>query len=213
MSHSTAGRVRVRVAGLQPAQVLAGLAGIAFVVIGVAGFVRTGFGEFTGEHHATLLGFAINPLHNVVHLALGVLGLLMSTGSGLARTYGWILFLGYGAAFVWGLMLDGIISTNPVSGLGNPLNLNSADTWLHLGFAALGLLIAVLPARRKIVPIDAPAEPATRTAPEETADRTAPLHTGENAHRDSSIRDGATREEPLTEQVPTHRSTRHPHNS
>jgi hypothetical protein len=217
MSHSTAGRVRVRVAGLQPAQVLAGLAGIAFVVIGIAGFVRTGFGEFTGEHHATLLGFAVNPLHNVVHLALGVLGLLMSTGSGLARTYGWILFLGYGAAFVWGLMLDGIVSSNPVSGLGNPLNLNSADTWLHLGFAALGLLIAVLPARRKIVPLDEPVEPAGRTAPEHpempaprtegSPAHTVPLHTGETGHRGGSIRDEAARAEPVTEKVPTPRTT------
>ncbi|GAA1352833.1 DUF4383 domain-containing protein [Saccharothrix algeriensis] len=157
MTHSTTGRVKV--AGLQPAQVLAGLLGLAFLVAGVAGFVRTGFGDFAGEHHALLLGFAVNPLHNVIHLAFGVLGLLMATGSGLARLYGWIVFLAYGAVLVWGLMLAGVVSSNPVSGLGNPLALNTNDNWLHLGLAAVGLLIAVLPARRKVVVPEQEVEP------------------------------------------------------
>lgn len=153
MAHSVAGRVKV--AGLQPAQVLAGLAGLLFIAAGIAGFVRTGFGDFAGDQHAMLLGFAINPLHNVIHLAFGVLGLLLAGSSALSRVYGWILFLAYGAVFVWGLMLAGVISTNPVIGMGNPLALNVNDNWLHLGFAVAGLLIAVLPARRKIV-VDEP---------------------------------------------------------
>ncbi|CCH33733.1 DUF4383 domain-containing protein [Actinosynnema sp. NPDC047251] len=168
MTHSTIGRVKV--AGLQPAQVLAGLLGLAFLVAGVAGFVRTGFGDFTGDQHAMLFGFAVNPLHNVVHLAFGVLGLLMATGSGLARLYGWIVFLVYGVVLVWGLMLVGVVATNPVERIGNPLALNVNDNWLHLGIAAVGLLIAVLPARRKIV---TPEEPEVEPV----------------AERDESIRD------------------------
>ncbi|MBW4721103.1 DUF4383 domain-containing protein [Saccharothrix obliqua] len=159
MTHSTIGRVKV--AGLQPAQVLAGLLGVAFLVVGIAGFVRTGFGDFAGEHHSTLLGFSINPLHNVIHLAFGVLGLLMATNSALARTYGWIVFIAYGLVLVWGLMLVGVVSSNPVNGLGNPLALNTNDNWLHLGLAAVGLLIAVLPARRRIVTEEPAAEPVS----------------------------------------------------
>jgi hypothetical protein len=153
MRNSTAGRVKV--AGLQPAQVLVALVSLLFIAAGVVGFLRTGFGDFAGEQHAMLLGFAVNPLHNVIHLAFGVLGLLLAGSSGLSRAFGWILFIAYGAIFVWGLMLAGVISTNPVSGLGNPLALNTNDNWLHLGFAAVGLLIAVLPARRKII-VDEP---------------------------------------------------------
>ncbi len=181
MRNSTAGRVKVKVAGLQPAQVLVALVSLVFIAMGVVGFLRTGFGDFAGEDHAMVLGFAVNPLHNVIHLAFGVLGLLLAGSSALARTYGWVLFIAYGAVFVWGLMLAGIISTNPVSGLGNPLAINSNDNWLHLGFAAVGLLIAVLPARRKVI-VDEPEfveEPAVeptheahdRIVPDQTPDR------------------------------------------
>ncbi|GLZ34669.1 hypothetical protein Lesp02_68560 [Lentzea sp. NBRC 105346] len=144
-------RVTVKVAGLQPVQVLAALTGIAFIAIGVVGFTRTGG---TGNDHAFVLGFAVNPMHNAVHVVFGVLGLLMAMRSGLARLYGWLLFLGYGAVFVWGLMISGVITVNPVSDLGNPLALNTNDNWLHLGIAVLGLFLAVLPARRKLIEVD-----------------------------------------------------------
>jgi hypothetical protein len=151
------------VTGLQPAQILAALVGIVFLVAGVIGFVRTGFGDFAGHQHVYLLVFAINPLHNLVHVVIGLLGIVMSVGSGLARAFGWLLFFAYGAMFVWGLMITGALTTNPVSGAGNPLNLNGADNWLHLGSAAVGLLIAVLPARKAALV-------ASEAAPDASAD-------------------------------------------
>jgi len=149
MVHAKGARIRVR--GLQPAQVLAGLAGIAFLVVGIIGFSRTGFGNFAGHHDAGFWRFSANPLMSLVRVVTGVVGLLFAFGSGRARTFGWLLFIGYGLLFVWGLMIDGLISTNPFANAGNPLDLERADTWLHLGVAALGLLIAVLPARRTIL--------------------------------------------------------------
>jgi hypothetical protein len=191
MRNSTAGRVKV--AGLQPAQVLVALVSLLFIAAGVVGFLRTGFGDFAGDEHSMVLGFAVNPLHNVIHLAFGVLGLLLAGSSALARTYGWVLFIAYGAVFVWGLMLAGVISSNPVSGMGNPLALNTNDNWLHLGFAAVGLLIAVLPARRKVI-VDEPefveqpaVEPAheahDRIVPERTQDHD--VHTPTTRDRDA----------------------------
>ncbi|MFD7657518.1 DUF4383 domain-containing protein [Actinosynnema sp. NPDC059797] len=192
MTQSTVGRVKV--AGLQPAQVLAGLLGLVFLVAGIAGFVKTGFGDFSGDQHAMLLGFMVNPLHNIIHLAFGVLGLLMATSSGLARLYGWIVFLSYGAVLLWGLALEGVFATNPVSGLGNPLALNTNDNWLHLGLAAAGLLTAVLPARRKLV-----------VPEEETAE-----HDPRRFERDESIRaPRAPQEEPETRPMPTQRVDTH----
>ncbi|WP_112274641.1 DUF4383 domain-containing protein [Lentzea terrae] len=154
-------RVTVKVAGLQPVQILAALAGIAFIVFGVVGFTRTGVGDWST--HSFVLGFSVNPLHNLVHVAVGVLGLLMALGSGLARLYGWLLFLGFGAIFVWGLMITGILAQNPASEFGNPLALNTNDNWLHLGIALFGLLLAVLPARRKVIEEEEPVLPEQRS--------------------------------------------------
>jgi hypothetical protein len=152
---------------VQPTQVLAGLVALAFLVLGIVGMTQTGFNDFAGHDHATLLGFAINPLHNLVHIVFGVVGLLLVLSSVTARLYGWILLVGYGVVLVWGLMLVGVTSSNPVSELGNPLNLNVADNWLHLGIAVLGLIIAVAPARRRIV-VEEPVverEPVTEPVP------------------------------------------------
>lgn len=164
----------IRVQGLQPVQVLAGLVGLAYLALGIVGFARTGLGDFTGHQDVMVLGFMINPLHNLVHVVVGVLGLLTATYSGLSRTFGWVLFIAFGLIAVWGLMITGVISANPVANLGNPLNLNQPDNWLHIGTAVLGLIIAIMPAR-KVVHVAEP-EPEVVAAPDTTA-RTEPLPT------------------------------------
>ncbi|WP_255371840.1 DUF4383 domain-containing protein [Cellulosimicrobium sp. CUA-896] len=123
--------------------------GIVYLLIGVIGFAITGFdGWLEHDHSQTLLGFAINPLHNVVHLLVGLLGVLLWSRSASARTYGWILAIGYGATFVYGL----IVVNNEDA---NILNINGADNVLHAVSAAAGLAIALWPARRE--------QPATGT--------------------------------------------------
>ena len=144
MTRSDVGRIRV--AGLQPVQVLAGLVGLVLLVAGILGYVKTGFDGGRSFWH----GFAINPMHNLVHVVAGVIGLLSATGSGRSRVFGWLLLVGFGLLFVWGLMLNGALSTNVVSGWGNPLELNTADNWVNLGVAVVGLLIALMPARKRI---------------------------------------------------------------
>ncbi|MEV4596158.1 DUF4383 domain-containing protein [Amycolatopsis sp. NPDC049253] len=152
---------RIRVEGLQPAQVLAALVGIAFLAYGVIGFARTGVGDFTGHHDAGFWRFSGNPMNNLVHVVTGVIGLLLAFGSGRARTFGWLLFLGYGALFVWGLMITGMIAANPFAVAGNPLDVTTPDNWLHLGIAVLGLVIAMAPARRKVRLPEEDVEPVT----------------------------------------------------
>ncbi|KJK44975.1 hypothetical protein UK23_27710 [Lentzea aerocolonigenes] len=178
-------RVTVKVAGLQPVQILAGLAGIAFIVFGVVGFTRTGVGDWST--HSFVLGFSVNPFHNLVHVVVGVLGLLMALGSGMARLYGWLLFLGYGAIFVWGLMITGVLAQNPASEFGNPLALNTNDNWLHLGLAIFGLLLAVLPARRRLIEEEEPVLPEQRSS-------------FDDSHE---VRDENTREPRIEEMDPT----------
>jgi hypothetical protein len=132
---------------MQPAQVLAGVVSLLLLAAGIYGYTKTGF---NGDTRLFLYGFAVNPLHNLVNCAVGVIGLLLATGSGRARTFGWFLFAGFGLLFVWGLMLTGALTTNVVSGWGNPIELNAADNWLNLGIAAVGLLVAMMPARKQV---------------------------------------------------------------
>lgn len=152
---------RIRVEGLQPAQVLAALVGIAFLIYGVIGFARTGVGAFTGHHDAGFWRFSGNPMNNLVHVVTGVIGVLLAFGSGRARTFGWLLFVGYGVLFVWGLMITGMVAANPFAVAGNPLDLTTPDNWLHLGIAVLGLVIAMAPARRKVRLPEEDVEPIT----------------------------------------------------
>ncbi|WP_127131037.1 DUF4383 domain-containing protein [Georgenia sp. SYP-B2076] len=138
-------------------QRLALLVALLFLVFGLAGFAVTGLGGVTeirsagdlpslGEEGSLLLGFGINPVHNVLHVVVGLLGLLLWARSGSARLFGLILLVGYGAVYLYGrLALDGRMP--------NYLSLNAADNWLHLGAAAVGLVIMLWPARRRV---DAP---------------------------------------------------------
>jgi len=103
----------------------------------------TGVDDFAAETDKTLLGFEINPLHNIVHLVIGLAGLAMWRRLDTARTYGWLLAAGYGAAFVYGLFA----ADN--SGI-NFLSINGADNGLHLVSALAGLAIALWPARRSV---------------------------------------------------------------
>jgi hypothetical protein len=123
-------------------QVLALVIGAVYTLIGIIGFFITGFDNFFGHTGETLLGFMINPFHNVVHLLIGVAGLVLARTLGGARTYGWLLTLGYGAAFLYGLFA--------VDEEWDFLNLNWADNWLHLVSSIAGLAIAAGPVRSTV---------------------------------------------------------------
>jgi len=121
---------------------LALIIGVVYTLVGILGFFVTGFDDFadnnTGE---TLLGFELNGLHNVVHLLIGVAGIALSRTLATARTYGWLLAIGYGAVFIYGLFVAGDEQE------ANFLSLNWPDNWLHLLSALAGLAIALWPVR------------------------------------------------------------------
>ena len=139
---SAQGSARTGLSNMTWPQALALAVGAIYTVVGIVGFFITGFDDFFGHTGEELVGFEINPFHNVVHLAIGVVGLLLARTLAGARTYGWLLAVGYGAAFVYGLFA--------VNASWDFLAINWADNVLHAVSAVIGLAIALGPVRSAV---------------------------------------------------------------
>lgn len=106
--------------------------GVFFLLIGVLGLVSTGGMSTEADPvPAMLLGvFPINLLHNVVHLALGVWGLLASRSFARARQYAQITGVLYLVLALCGFFIPSTFGLIPIGG---------NDIWLH---ALIGLVLA-----------------------------------------------------------------------
>ena len=120
-----------------PAQWYCLLAGAALALAGLAGFiVDASFDVGDGVDGGSLLGFEVNGIHNLVHLASGALLLVASRERATARP----VAIAFGATY--GLVaLIGLIDGDDVLGL---LPINSADNVLHVGLALLGLVAGLV---------------------------------------------------------------------
>lgn len=125
-------------------QAAARVAGVVFLLVGVAGFVpglTSGLYdglEFAGDDgDAELLGtFAVSVLHNIVHGLFGLAGLALAATPNGARTF----LLGGGGLYL-ALAALGFV------GGGDWLPTNRADDWLHVGLG-LALVAAGIAATR-----------------------------------------------------------------
>src|SRR6476659_10217223 len=90
-------------------EILAFAFGAVYLLVGIIGFFVTGFDDVAGNsQHDVLLGlFMINPLHNIAHILVGVVGLLLARTLAGARSYGWLLVGLYAVLFVYGLIASG----------------------------------------------------------------------------------------------------------
>jgi len=125
-------------------QKIALVVGGTFLAVGILGFVpgittNVGRMKFAGhESPSKLLDlFHVSVLHNLLHLAFGVIGIAAAR---TARSARWYLLIGgivYLLLLVYGLAVDMNDSANFVP-------VNEADNWLHLGLGvgmiALGLI-------------------------------------------------------------------------
>ncbi len=116
------------------------ISGIIYILIGLFGFIPgmvatpgTGGPEVTvGAGYGYLLStFPVNVLHNLVHLAIGIWGVIVFRSYIQSRTYSRTLAILYGILAVMGLLpvLNTTFGLMPIFG---------SDVWLH----ALTALIA-----------------------------------------------------------------------
>jgi hypothetical protein len=84
----------------------------------------------------------VSGLHNVVHVAFGVAGLVMARSYAGARAYLLGAGLVYLALWVYGLLIDHGSDANFVP-------VNGADNWLHFGLGAVMILLGVTLAARR----------------------------------------------------------------
>ncbi len=139
-----AGTTRQTAAGQRelPQLLALGFAAI-YVVVGLVGCFVTGFSGFAQPNtDKALLGFELNPFHNVGHLVTGMTGLLLARTLAGARAYGWVLVVSH-----VGLLVFGVLYANEETAL-NFFSFNIADNVLHVGVILVGLAIALLPAAR-----------------------------------------------------------------
>lgn len=119
-----------------PNRLVATVFGAVYLLVGLVGFaVTSGVGFFATEG-ANLIIFEVNPLHNIIHLAIGAALLYAGLKNvQTART----LNAGVGAVY----LLVGILGLFLVSSPLNIIALNGADNVLHLASAVLLLGVAL----------------------------------------------------------------------
>lgn len=109
--------------------------GAVYVLVGLAGFAVTGGVDFASQEGNNLILFEVNPLHNIVHLAIGAAFLLgAKAGPMAARSVNMAIGAVYTLVGIAGFLIDRDSSANILA-------LNMADNWLHIvsGIGALGV--------------------------------------------------------------------------
>ena len=115
------------------------IVGIVYLLVGIAGFIpglreAEDFAGLTVEANSgrLLALFPVNVLHNIVHLLIGVLGVLAYRTYDASRTYSRALAIVYAVLAIMGLIRAADLHLT--FGL---IPLHSHDIWLHALTAAI----------------------------------------------------------------------------
>jgi hypothetical protein len=122
-----------------PAQLFALVFGVVYLLVGIVGFFVTGFDNFAEKDPSKIIVFSVNPLHNVVHILIGVVWIAASRTAAAARAAN----LGIGIVYL-GLAVIGLLELDALGFLAN----NTADNWLHLVTGLLAILFGTRAAER-----------------------------------------------------------------
>jgi hypothetical protein len=137
MTAASPGRAFARDDRRTPAQWYCLLAGLSLLLAGVLGFISdSSFDTGDGLQGDLFLGFEVNAIHNVIHVASGLVLLAASPRRASARAVALAFGVVYGLVAIIGLN-DG----EDVLGL---IPINSADNVLHIALAALGIITGLI---------------------------------------------------------------------
>lgn len=132
-----------------PNRLIATIFGAVYLLVGLLGFVVTSGVGFAATEGANLIIFEVNPLHNVIHLAIGA-ALLYAGLQGVTMAKN--INTAVGAVY----LLVGIVGLFLLSSPLNIIALNGPDNVLHLASAVLLLGVglsmdkAAVPARARV---------------------------------------------------------------
>ena len=130
-----------------PAKTFAYVFGAVYLLIGIVGFAVTGFNDFASAEGEVLLLFELNPLHNIVHLLIGI-ALLSAAGAGEVTSRQITLLVGavYAIVGVLGFFITGNETLNILA-------LNLADNLLHIGTAIVAFVAASASGRAPVTTV------------------------------------------------------------
>lgn len=104
---------------------VASIFGIAFIVAGVLGY-----SSFFAPNGMLLGIFAVDHMHNMVHIISGVVALVSALNEKYARLYLQIFGVVYGLVAALGFTMNGNVLM---------MHMNMADNFLHLAIALIAL--------------------------------------------------------------------------
>ena len=89
--------------GLHPAQVIALVVGVLYLLVGLFGYIVTGFSGWVVDTNEEFLGFDLNGFHNFVHIGVGLILILASMAPSATITQG--VLIGGGLVYLLAAVL------------------------------------------------------------------------------------------------------------
>jgi hypothetical protein len=127
-----------------PAQIYALAFGATLLLVGILGFVvDSSFDTGSAVQGDDLIVFEVNGIHNLIHIASGLLGLALWRRADSARLYA----LGFGAVYLL-VTIIGFADGDTVLGL---IPVNTEDNLLHLAIGALGIAAGLASSDDRVV--------------------------------------------------------------